>query len=131
MAQLSEKAKRLISAPNIGNLATLMADGSPHLTPVWIDYEDNRVLVNTAEGRQKVVNVRRDPRVAVSVFSFENPYEMVSIQGRVVETTHEGADQHIDKMAKKYLGQERYPFRRPGEQRVIIRIEPERVVGSS
>jgi PPOX class probable F420-dependent enzyme len=129
MAQLSEKAKRLILAPNIGNIATLMADGSPHLTPVWIDCDDNRVLVNTAEGRQKLVNVRRDPRVAVSVFSFENPYEMVSIQGRVVETTQEGADQHIDKMAKKYLGQEKYPFRRPGEQRVIIKIEPEHIVG--
>lgn len=131
MVQLTEKAKALISAPNIGNLATLMADGSPHVTPVWIDWEDNHVLVNTAEGRQKLVNVRRDPRVAVSVFSSDNPYEMVSIRGRVVGTTHEGADEHIDKMAKKYLGRERYPFRRQGEQRVIIRIEPERLMGSS
>ena len=131
MVQLTEKAKALISAPNIGNLATLMADGSPHVTPVWIDWEDNHVLVNTAEGRQKLVNVRRDPRVAVSVFSADNPYEMVSIRGRVVEMTHEGADEHIDKMAKKYLGRERYPFRRQGEQRVIIKIEPEHLMGSS
>ncbi|MDI6858380.1 MAG: PPOX class F420-dependent oxidoreductase [Dehalococcoidia bacterium] len=131
MVQLTEKAKKLIGAPNIGNLATLMADGTPHLTPVWVDYEDNHVLVNTAEGRQKLVNVRRDPRVAVSVFNADNPYEMVSIRGRVVETTHEGADEHIDKLAKKYLGRERYPFRRQGEQRVIIKIEPEHVMGSS
>lgn len=130
MVRLTEKAKALLSAPNIGSLATLMADGSPHLTPVWIDYEDDHVLVNTAEGRQKLVNVRRDPRVAVSVFDADNPYEMVAIRGRVVETTHEGADEHIDKLAKKYLGRERYPFRRQGEQRVIIKIEPEHVMGS-
>jgi len=124
--QLSEKARALIEGTNFGNLATIMPDGSPHVAPVWIDFDAGDVLVNTAEGRQKTKNIQRDPRVAIDVFNNENPYEMVAIRGRVVELTHEGADAHIDKLAKKYLGRDTYPFRQPGEQRVILRIQPEK-----
>ncbi|MGZ6971717.1 MAG: pyridoxamine 5'-phosphate oxidase family protein, partial [Thermoanaerobaculia bacterium] len=96
----------------------------------WIDYADGHVLVNTAEGRQKLKNIRHDPRIALDVVDRENVYEVVALVGRVVEVTAEGADAHIDKLAKKYLGRDRYPYRQPGEQRVIIRIEPERVLGA-
>ena len=126
--QLSERARELISAKNLGSIATIMPDGSPHVVPVWIDLDGNDVLINTAEGRQKLKNIRRDPRVAMDVVNLENPYEMVALRGRVVEVTHEGADSHIDKLAKKYLGRDTYPFRQPDEQRVIIRIEAERLM---
>ena len=125
--QLPERARTLIEAKNLGNIATIMPDGSPHVVPVWIDYSAGDVLINTAEGRQKLKNIRHDPRVAMDVVNSENPYEMVALRGRVVEVTHEGADAHIDKLAKKYLGRETYPYRQPGEQRVIIRIEPEKI----
>ncbi|HXF50973.1 MAG TPA: PPOX class F420-dependent oxidoreductase [Dehalococcoidia bacterium] len=126
---LSEAARALLEGQNFGHLATLMPDGSPQVSPVWVDHDGAHVLVNTAEGRVKLRNVRRDPRVAISIANQQNPYQMVTIQGRVVEITHEGADEHIDKMAKKYLGQDTYPFRRPGERRVILKIAPERIAG--
>lgn len=126
-ATLPEGVKKLFSAPNFAHLATLMPDGSPQVSPVWVDMDGDRILVNTAEGRVKPRNVRRDPRVAVSIVKQDNPYSTAFIRGRVVEVTHDGAEEHIDKMAKKYLGQDRYPYRRPGEQRVILVIEPEHV----
>ncbi len=126
---ISEGARRLLEAPNVAHLATLMADGTPHVTPVWVDLEDSLVLVNSAEGRLKVRNLRRDPRVGLSVVDRENPFAGVSIRGRVREITDSGADEHIDTLAKKYLGAERYPMREPGERRVIIRIEPLHVFG--
>ncbi len=126
-APLSDAMRKLLEAPNFAHIATLMPDGSPQVTAVWVDYDGRYVLVNTAEGRQKPRNLRRDPRVALSVVSQENPYAWATVRGRVVELTQGGADDHIDKMAKKYLGQDRYPFRQPGEQRIIIKIEPERV----
>ena len=126
--QLSEKARALVMAKNLGSIATIMPNGSPHVVPVWIDLDGDQILINTAEGRQKLKNIRRDPRVAMDVVNLENPYEMVAVRGRVVEVTHDGADAHIDKLAKKYLGRRQYPFRQPGEQRVIIRIAPERVM---
>lgn len=89
--------------------------------------EDGYILVNTAEGRQKPRNVRRDPRVAISVADQRSPYRHVTIRGRVVEVTHEGAEAHIDRMAKKYLGKDVYPWRRPGERRVLLKIEPEHI----
>ncbi len=110
-----------------GHLATLMPDGSPQVTPVWIDFDGTHVLVNSARGRQKDRNMRRDPRVAIEVSDPENPYRYVQIRGRVVEITEEGADAHIDRLAKKYRGLDRYPNRRPGEVRVIYKILPERV----
>jgi len=108
------------------HLATLMADGKPQTTPVWVDYDGRHVVINTAEGRQKDKNMQRDPRVAMSIADPENPYRYLEVRGRVVERTHQGADQHIDAMAKKYLGQDKYPYRRPGEVRVIYKVAPER-----
>ncbi len=126
-ATLSEGIKKLFLEPNFAHLATLMPDGSPQVTPVWVDFADGRILVNTAEGRAKPRNVRRDPRVAISITKQDNPYASAFIRGRVVEIRQEGADELIDKLAKKYIGQDRYPWRQPGEQRLIMVIEPEHV----
>ncbi|MCH7998436.1 MAG: PPOX class F420-dependent oxidoreductase [Chloroflexi bacterium] len=126
-ASLSEGVKKLFREPNYGHMATLMPDGSPQVSPVWVDVDGDRILVNTAEGRVKPRNVRRDARVAISIYNQENPYSSAFIRGRVVEITHEGAEEHIDKLAKKYLGQDTYPYRQPGDQRVILVIEPEHV----
>ena len=126
-ATLSEGVKKLFREPNYGHMATLMPDGSPQVSPVWVDMDGDRILVNTAEGRVKPRNVRRDARVAISIYNQENPYSSAFIRGRVVEITHEGAEEHIDKLAKKYLGQDTYPYRQPGDKRVILVIEPEHV----
>ena len=125
--QIDGRAKELIEAPNFVTLATERGDGSTHLTVIWGDLEDGRVAVNSAEGRTWPENLRRDPEVSLVVVNGENPYEYVSVRGRVVEDTHEGADEHINRLAKKYLGKDEYPFRQRGEQRVKFLIEPERV----
>jgi PPOX class probable F420-dependent enzyme len=124
---LPEGVRKLFQAPNYAHLATLMPDGSPQVTAVWVDVDGDRILVNTAEGRVKTRNLRRDPRVAVSITEQDNPYSTATIRGKVVAITAEGADAHIDQLAKKYLGQDRYPFRSPEEQRLIMVIEPEHV----
>jgi PPOX class probable F420-dependent enzyme len=121
------RGEELLRAKNFCNVATLRVDGSVHAVPVWVDVQDGRPVLNTAEGRAWPRNLRRDPRVTLTVQNIENPYEYVMIRGRMAEHTHEGADEHIDALAKKYLGQDTYPFRQPGEQRVIIRVEPEHV----
>ena len=108
-------------------LATVNADGSPQVTPVWVDYDGTHVIVNTARARVKSRNLERNPRVALAISDPANPYRYVGIQGRVVEMTEQGADAHIDKMAKKYLNKDSYPYRQPGEQRVIVKIAPERI----
>ena len=126
-AALSQGIKKLFQEPNYAHVATLMADGSPQVTPVWVDIEGDRILVNTSEGRAKPRNVRRDPRVAISIVKQDNPYSSAYIRGRVAEMRHEGAKEHIDELAKKYLGQDTYPYLQPGEQRVIMVIEPEHV----
>ncbi len=125
--QFSDDAKALINQKNFAHLATLMPDGTPQVTPVWIDIDGDTLRINSAEGRLKVTNLRRDPRVGVEVSDAANPYAYVSVRGRVTEMTHEGADQHIDSLAKKYMDVDSYPLRTPDEQRVIITIEPERV----
>src|SRR6266852_6385351 len=109
------------------HLATLNADGSPQVTPVWVDFDGANILVNTARGRVKTKNLAREPRVALSISDPENPYRYLGVQGRVTEMTETGADAHIDKMAKKYLGKDSYPFRAPGEVRVIVKIAPDKV----
>ena len=109
------------------HLATLSADGSPQVTPVWFDYSEGKVRVNSARGRVKVKNMERDGRVALSILDPQNPYRHVQVRGRVTRITEEGADAHIDSLAKKYLGQDKYPFRQPGEVRVIYEIEPSSV----
>ncbi|MEE8370024.1 MAG: PPOX class F420-dependent oxidoreductase [Dehalococcoidia bacterium] len=126
-ATLPEGVRKLFQEPNYAHIATLMPDGSPQVSAVWVGIDGNRILVNTAEGRAKPRNVRRDPRVAVSITRQDNPYSTATIRGRVVEITREGADAHIDELAKKYLGQDRYPFRSAEEQRLILIIEPEHV----
>lgn len=126
-ATLSDGVKKLFRDPNFAHLATLMPDGSPHVSVVWVDIDGDRIIVNTQEGRMKPENVRRDPRVAISIYDQSNPYVSAFIRGRVVETTHEGAEEGIHKLAKKYMGQDRYPYLQPGDQRVIFVIEPEHV----
>ncbi|HJZ71875.1 MAG TPA: PPOX class F420-dependent oxidoreductase [Vicinamibacterales bacterium] len=116
-----------MAKPAFAQLATINADGSPQVTPVWVDYDGTHVLVNTARGRVKAKNLERNPRVALAISDPQNPYRYVGIQGHVVEMTEQGGDAHIDKMAKKYLHQDRYPRRRPGEVRVIVKIAPEKV----
>ena len=122
-ATLSEGVKKLFREPNFANLATLMPDGSPHVSVVWVDIDGDRIIVNTQEGRVKPRNVRRDPRVAISIYEQANPYVSAAVRGRVVEVTHEGAEEGIHKLAKKYMGQDRYPYLQPGDQRVIFVIE--------
>ena len=128
MAALSDKDKEIFEGKNFAHLVTLMRDGSPQASPVWVDLEGDTILVNTAEGRVKTKNVQRDPRVAISIYDEERPYGgIVMVRGLVKEITTDGADDHIDKMAKKYIGKDKYPWR-GGEQRVLLKIEPEHVV---
>lgn len=129
-AALTEAAQHLITAANFGHVATLMPDGSPQVTPVWVDTDGIHLIFNTAAGRQKTRNMQRDALVAVSIADQQNPYTWVQIRGRVVEVTGEGAEAHIDKMAKKYLNQDSYPFRRAGEQRLIVKILPDHISSS-
>jgi PPOX class probable F420-dependent enzyme len=112
---------------NFVALATEDEAGKPRQAVIWADLEDDRIAVNSAEGRRWPANVRRQPEVSLVVVNRENPYEYAEIRGRVVEDTHNGADEHIDRLAKKYLGVDTYPGRKPGEQRVKFLIEPERV----
>ncbi|MGH9925220.1 MAG: PPOX class F420-dependent oxidoreductase [Nitrososphaeraceae archaeon] len=129
MNQITEPVIQLLNGKNFVYLSTLMKDGSPQVTPTWIDIDedDNSILINTAEGRIKHKNVSRDPRVAISIYDQNNPYNMVLIRGRVIEQIKEGADEHTDRLAKKYLGMDKYPYRTPNEKRVILKIKPERV----
>jgi PPOX class probable F420-dependent enzyme len=109
------------------HLVTLMPGGQPQVTPVWVDYDGHYVLINTAEGRQKDKNMQRDRRVALSILDPDNPYKYLEVRGHIAERTRDGADKHIDAMAKKYLDKEKYPFRQPGEVRVLYRIEPDHI----
>ena len=117
----------LFSKPAFASLATLMPDGRPQVTPVWCDFDGTFVIFNTAKGRQKDRNIRRDPRVSLSILDPDNAYRYLEIRGRVIEITEKGADEHIDKLAKKYLGVDKYPRRQPGEVRLIVKVLPERV----
>jgi PPOX class probable F420-dependent enzyme len=123
--KIEGRAEELLKGKNFCHVATLRADGSVHGVPVWVDVQDGRPVLNTAEGRAWPRNLERDPRVTLTVPNSENPYEYVELRGRVAERTHEGADEHIDQLAKKYMGVDSYPLRQPGEQRLIIRVEPE------
>jgi PPOX class probable F420-dependent enzyme len=127
MTEIPPEAQHLLKGKHFAHVATLMPDGSPQVSPVWVDIEEGKVLFNTAEGRLKPQNLRRDPRVAVSIVNQENPYENVLIRGRAVEVTQDDADDHIDSLANRYMGVDKYPLRQPGEERVIVKIEPEKV----
>jgi len=129
MAAIPEQFRDLFEKRAFAHLATLRPDGSPQVTPVWIDYDGTYVRFNTAKGRAKARHLDRDPRVALSILDPDQPYRYVEVQGQVAGKTERGADAHIDALAKKYLGQDKYPFRQPGEVRVIYQITPERVLG--
>ena len=126
-ATIPQEFRDLLTKKAFAHLATIMPDGSPQVTPVWIDFDGGHVRVNSAKGRIKDKNMRRNGRVALAIQDPENPYRYLAVRGRVEEITETGADAHIDSLAKKYLGQDRYPHRQPGEVRVIYRIRPERV----
>ena len=123
-----EKFLDLFRKKAFASLATLMPGGAPQVTPVWCDYDGTHVLVNSARGRQKDRNVARDQRVALAIQDPDNPYRYLEVRGTVAEITETGADAHIDRMAKKYLGVDTYPYRKPGEVRVIYKILPRRVL---
>jgi PPOX class probable F420-dependent enzyme len=124
---IPERFLDLFEKKAFANLVTLMADGSPQVTPVWVDFDGARVIINSARGRQKDRNIKRNPSVALAISDPGNPYRYLEVRGRVVEITEAGASEHIDRMAKKYLGVDKYPGRAPGEVRVLYRIEPLRV----
>jgi len=119
--------KDLFEKKAFAHLATLMKDGSPQVTPVWCDFDGSLVWVNSAKGRVKDKNMRRDERVALAIQDPDNAYRYMEIRGEVAEITEDGADAHIDRLAKKYLGKDRYPYRAPGELRVIYKIRPTKV----
>ena len=124
---ISPEVAKLLEGQNLAFVATLMKDGSPQITPTWIDLVDDVIIVNTAEGRVKQKNVSRDPRVGISIVDQNNPYHMVTIRGKVMEQTTIDADKHIDKMAKKYLGVDKYPFVAQGEKRILLKIAPQKI----
>ena len=125
--QLTQAARTLISRPVIANVATVDQEGKPQLTPVWIDIDGDDLVFNTAKGRAKQSNLIRNPSVAVSVVDPDDPYNVVIVRG-TVEATEDGADAHIDALAKKYLDVDTYPMRRPGEVRIIYRVRADHVV---
>ena len=125
--KIPEPFKDLFAKVAYANLATVMPDGSPQVTPVWFDYDGECLRINSAKGRIKDKNMRRDSKVAVSIQDPDNAYRHLALRGTVEEITEEGADAHIDSLAKKYLGKDKYPFRGPGEVRVIYKIRPEKV----
>lgn len=127
MTEIPEEAISLLEGRHLAHVGTINADGSPQVTPVWVDHDGDTVLFNTAKGRVKEKNLARDPRCSISIVDSDNPYQPLTIKGRAVELTEEGADAHIDLLAKRYLDEDVYPFRQPGEVRVLVRIEPEHV----
>ena len=126
MATITEEQAELLLKPNYAVAATVREDGSPQQTVVWVDWDGENVVFNTAEGRAKPRHIRGNPNVSVNVMDPANPYKWLSVSG-TAEITTEGADEHIDKLAKKYLGKDTYPWRKPTEQRLIVRVRPELV----
>ena len=126
MATIPDKYVDLLQQKTtFANLATLMPDGSPQVTPVWFDYKDGIIRVNSAKGRVKTRNMKVGSPVALCIMDPDNPYRYLQVRGHVQSVTEHGADAHIDSLAKKYLGQDRYPFAQPGEVRVMFEIKPE------
>ena len=124
---MDSKAELLLNGQNLVFLATSMHDGSPQVTPVWGDFEDSHIRINTAEGRLKHKNILRDPRVAISVVDSKNPLDMTSIRGKVVEIIPDYEYKHADFLTKQYMGKEKYPFKLPDEKRIILKIVPEKI----
>lgn len=128
MAILTENDLALLAEPHLAHVATIEPDGTPHVTPVWVDTDGKHIVFNTVKGRVKYNNMTRNPMVAISVADKSDDFRTLWVKGRA-ELTEEGADQHINKMAKKYLGQDTYPWRKPGEQRVIVKVTPTQRLG--
>lgn len=126
-AQIPDKFHDLFTKKAFAHLGTLMPDGSPQVTPVWVDLDGGFIRINTAKGRVKDKNMRRNKKVALEISDPENPYRHIAVQGQVVDITEQGADAHIDSLAKKYLGKDKYPNRTPTEVRVIYKIRPEKI----
>lgn len=124
---IDDASRALLEDKNFVHVTTLKADGTPHTAVVWIDAEGDEILLNSAVGRAWPTNLERDPRIWLTVVDLQNPYRYVSARGEAVEITEDGADDHINALAKKYLGQDVYPFRQPGEVRLKIRVRPDRV----
>ncbi|WP_420544492.1 PPOX class F420-dependent oxidoreductase [Nitrosopumilus sp.] len=124
---MEQKAIDLFGAKNLVFIATVMKDGSPQVSPVWANYEDDYIMINTAEGRIKHKNILRDPRVAVSVVSKDNPLDMTTIRGKVEEIIPDYDYKHADRLTKQYMGRDHYPFKRDDEKRIILKIKPGKV----
>ena len=124
-----EQAKLLRETKSFIHLATINKDGSPQVSPVWVDFDGAHVVINSEQRRRKVRNMKRDPRVSFSVQDPANPYRYIEIRGRVVEITPKGGAEGIDRLAKKYMGVDKYPGNQPGDVRVVIKIEPDHVTG--
>ena len=127
MSTIPENFHDLFQKKAFAQLATIMQDGTPQVTPVWCDFDGTHVVINSAKGRTKDRKMRRNPNVAISIQDPDGPYRHLALKGKVVEITENGADAHIDKLSKKYTGKDVYPNRRPGEVRVIYRILPEKI----
>jgi PPOX class probable F420-dependent enzyme len=119
--------RALLEATNFCVVSTRRRDGGVHAVPVWVDTDGEHVLLNSTDGRAWVRNVDREPRVTCTIVNAENPYEFVEIQGRVAERTYEGGNEHIHRLARKYIGADEYPWLQPGERRILFKIAPERV----
>jgi PPOX class probable F420-dependent enzyme len=130
-ATLDQYRDLLTQKKPVAALATVMPDGSPQVTPVWFDFDGKRLNINSAKGRVKARNMHEGSRVALMIVDPENPYRYVQVRGRVALATETGADEHINSLAKKYLGQDTYPYRQPGEVRVRYEIEPVSIQGMS
>jgi len=126
-----DELSRLFQFRNLAYVGTLSKDGSPHITPVWAEMVDDLILINTFEESAKTRHISRDKRIALSVVEQNNPFNMVSIKGKIVEQTSEGADEHLKKLAKRYLGIGKYYYRKPNHKRVILKIKPEKIMGLS
>lgn len=128
MATLSETQAALFAGKNFAAVATIRADGTPHVSPAWVDYDGERVLFNTTRGNAKHQHLVREPKVTLTVWSAENPYEYVEVVG-TAELVYESAIDSINALAKKYIGEDTYPWLRPGEQRVIVKVTPTKTLG--
>lgn len=126
MAEIPTEARKVLEKKAFASVATINEDGSPQVTTVWVDADDDHVIFNTAKGRLKANNLKRDPRVSIAVPDPDNPYEQVTVQGNA-ELVTEGAEDHIDFLAKKYMDKDSYPFRQEGEERVIVKVVPKKL----
>ena len=130
--KLNDKQRKLVvEGKNFATIASLMKDGTPHVTPVWMDYDGEHLIFTTEQKRLNPKIMKRNPNVSMSILNHENPYEYIEVRGKVDEVTPEGAFEHIDKMAKKYMNADKYPMNKPGDVRLLVRIAPEKVLGLS